>query len=153
MIRSSTSKRKLNTVRIHNQLWLRWSKIEHLGDGKIKVKNPEFYGPVMSDCVEMEDTGSIRLDLTNHFLLILPKPYIVRLEWTGKISQNEKKAVFTEAILHDTDLGNLNLLRNKYQILIDCENHTTESRAKGNLKTSFTSTVYDHNGQPCDITN
>jgi hypothetical protein len=146
------SKDLTKNIKLFNRLWLKWDKINHLGDGTIELTNPTFYGPVLSDCLPMEETGGINLDLTSHFLVIIPKPYIVRLTWEDKISQDNNSAKFKKAILLDQSLGNLKLLKKDNKVLIDCEDHTTEARARGKLKPSFNAIVFDSNDQIYDIT-
>lgn len=139
-------------VRLFNQLWLSWDNINHLGDGTISLINARFSGPVLSDCLEIPEKGNMFLDFTNHYLIIIPKPYIVEIKWDNKISQDNTEAIFKTMTVVDNELGNLKLLKNMDKILIDCTDHSTEAQSRGKFKTSFISMVYDSNNLPYDLT-
>ena len=135
-----------------NQLWLRWERVVHHGNGIITLVNPIFFGPVLDDCDPMEPSGHIQLDLTNHYLLIIPRPYYVKLEWEGFISQDKKEIKFKKITLHDSDLGKLSLLKDGNKILLDCTDQTSEARQEGRFKVAFDAMVFNSLGQPYDFT-
>lgn len=134
-----------------NQLWLKWKSIVHKGNGTIELKFPEFYGPVLSDCIPIEESGYILLDLTKHFIVLIPEPYEIRLNWNKKLSQDNQKATFDKIILEDGKLGLLSLLKNNDEILIDCSNHTTEKWDKGQYKLNFPAMAYNEFKEPYDL--
>lgn len=136
----------------NNQLWLKWSKINHIGNGIIDLKKPRLYGPVLSDCLPLEESGKILLDLTKHFIILIPEPYEVTLEWNKKLSQSTTEIKFDTMKLIDTKLGLLNILKNKDLILIDCTDHTTERISKGFYKFSFNSMIYQDGKEPYNLT-
>ena len=139
-------------VRRFNQLWIKWDNLIHQGNGKISLNDVTFFGPVMSDCDPIEESGEIQLDLTKHYLLLIPKPYYVKMSWDSKISQNDREARFSKITLHDSELGHLKLLKDDDQLLLDCTDQTTEARQKGKLKVAFDTMVYDCSGQPYSLT-
>lgn len=125
-----------------DKLWLKWEKANHLGNGIIKLINPSFYGPVLEDCLELEEKGQIVLDLTEHFLIMIPTPYTILLKWDKKIKQDSSSVEFKEMILEDKSLGLLKILKDNDQILLNCSEHTQKNWNKGKYKTSFQSMVY-----------
>lgn len=136
----------------NNQLWLKWESIERLGNGILKLKNAEFYGPVLLDCEPIEKAGFINIDLTKHFLVIIPSPYIVKLTWTDVISQDTSSIKFSEMIIEDKTLGQLdNKLTNRDSLLLDATGHTTEEESKGRYKASFEGMLYNDNQEPYDF--
>lgn len=134
-----------------NQLWVRWKKIEKTGNGIIKLKNPEFFGSVFSDCVPLDESGSIFIDLTKHFIVLIPKPYTIKMTWNKKISQDNQKCVFDEITLEDTELGHLSKLSDKDLILLDATDHTTEQEARGYYKVAFDGMLYKETLEPYDF--
>lgn len=140
-------------VSVTNHLWLKWKSIEHLGDGKIQLNKPYFYGPVLQDCEPMESKGMIRLDLTPHFMLILPKPYFVELSWDNLISQDSQKVTFDKMSIQDQDLGKLAILKNEDKIFLNCTDQTTEAQQRGVFKAAFEIMVFNSLGQPYDLSN
>jgi hypothetical protein len=139
------------SVAYKDKLWLKWEKIIHEGNGKITLKNPEFYGPVLDDCESLEEQGYILLDLTKHFILHIPTPYEVKLSWNKKLSQDKKSVKFDKITLQDGELGRLKLLKNKDKILINCKDHTTEQMDKGNFKLRFQAIAYNEHDEPYDL--
>lgn len=129
-------------VKKTNQLWIKWQSVEKVGNGLVKLKNAKFFGPVMVDCVKIEESGSIFIDLTKHFIVMIPTPYIVKLTWNKLLSQDSQEAVFDEILVEDKSLGHLNKLKDTDLILMDCSGHTTEEEAKGNYKTTYQAMVY-----------
>lgn len=134
-----------------NQLWLKWKSIEKLPNGTLKLKNPEFFGPVLQDCIAIDQKGTIRLDLTKHLIVITPSPYLINLSWENLISQDTERATFDYMLLEDGALGLLNRLQNRDLILVDCTGHTTEEEAKGRYKTAFNAMVYRESMEPYDF--
>lgn len=135
-----------------NQLWLKWDSAIKEGDGTVKLKNAEFYGPVLSDCAPIEPAGHINIDLTKHLVLLIPSPYIVKLSWSSLLSQDSISAKFSEMLLEDKTLGHLsNKLTDRDCILLDATGHTTEEEAKGKYKTSFDGMIYNENKDPYDF--
>lgn len=135
-----------------NQLWLKWKGLVKEGDGKVRLIEPEFYGPVLTDCAPIDSSGFINIDLTRHLIVLIPRPYIVRLSWDSLISQDTEKARFKEMVLEDTDLGHLaNKLTPKDCILLDSTGHTTEEEARGRSKLSFEGMVYNSDMSPYDF--
>ena len=141
-----------NSIQLSNQLWVSWESVLHRGNGLIELRNPHFSGPVLMDCVNIEEMGEIILDLTTHYIILIPKPYLVTLKWEGKQSQDSLEAKFKKMYIHDNELGHLKILKNKDHLLLDCTNHTTEATAKKNVKYAFSTVVYDENKQPYDLT-
>jgi len=135
-----------------NQLWLKWKTLTKQPDGTVKLKGAEFYGPVLQDCVAIEKSGFIRLDLTKHLIVITPSPYIVEVSWDNLISQSSDKAVFNEMIIKDSSLGMLNRLSKRDLILIDCTSHTTEEEARGRHKMAFHAMIYKETMEPYAFT-
>lgn len=125
-----------------NQLWIRWKSIERVGNGIIKLKSPEFFGPVFADCTPLEESGSIFADLTKHFIVHIPKPYIVKITWNKKLTQDLQKATFDEITLEDSELGHLSKLSERDLILLDGTDHTTEQEARGYYKVAFDAMLY-----------
>jgi hypothetical protein len=134
-----------------NQLWVKWKSVQHLGDGTIKLLKPILYGPVLSDCLPIDEAGELVLDLTKHFIVLIPQPYEVKLSWTTKLTQTTAEASFSEMLLSDNTLGLLKLLKNKDQLLIDCTDHTTEKVTGGHFKLTFGAMLYDSNGSPYNL--
>jgi hypothetical protein len=130
------------SVKKANQLWIKWDSIELTGDGLVRLKNAKFFGPVMSDCAKIQESGSIYIDLTKHFIVLIPTPYIVKLTWIGVKSQDSKEAIFGELIVEDKSLGHLNKLKNTDLILLDCSGHTVEEESRGNYKSTYQAMVY-----------
>ena len=139
-------------ISVKNHLWLRWQSLSHEGNGLIRLKSPECYGPVLKDCEPIEKTGMIRLDLTPHFFLILPKPYFVELKWEKMISQDESVVKFEEMTLQDQDLGKLSLLKKDDKIFINCTDQTSEAMEQGKFKTAFEIMVMNSLDEPYDLT-
>jgi len=135
-----------------SKLWLKWSKVEHLGDGTIKLYKPKLYGPVLSDCLPLEESGHIILDLTEHFILLIPEPYHIIVKWNKKISQTTAGVTFDYITIEDNKLGCLKLLKNKDKILIDCTDHTKEKMDQGVYKFAFNSMVYNEHDSPYNLT-
>lgn len=135
----------------YNQLWLKWSKVSHKGNGIVVLKNPEFFGPVLADCAAMDPQGHILLDLTCHFLVIIPKPYIIKLSWDKVLSQDTTSIKFDKITLEDTELGHLSKLTDKDFILLDCKGHTVEEESKGNYKMSYSAILYNSSMVPYDF--
>jgi len=134
-----------------NQMWLRWKKVVNDGSGKITLKDAEFFGPVLEDCEKMEQSGFIRLDLTKHFILIIPKPYIIELKWSKIVSQDTEKIVFEEIVLEDGDIGLLNKLKTRDLLLLDCTGHTTEEEARGKYRAAYNAMLYNESLTPYDF--
>ena len=139
-------------VSVKNHLWLEWKSLEHLGDGKIQLNSPHFYGPVLQDCEPLDATGMIRLDLTPHFMLILPKPYFVELSWSKLLSQDSQKVTFDVMTIQDQELGKLSILKNKDKLFINCTDQTTEAQEKGVFKAAFEIMAFNSLGEPYDLT-
>jgi hypothetical protein len=135
-----------------NHLWLKWKSLSHEGNGRIILKKPYFYGPVLEDCEPLETSGKMKLDLTPHFLLILPKPYFVELSWDKLLNQNTSKAEFNQMELHDQGLGKLSLLKNSDKIFIDCTDQSTEAQERGVFKMAFEIVVFNEFDEPYDLT-
>lgn len=134
-----------------SQLWLSWKKVKKEASGEIRLISPQFTGPVLQDCEKLEESGLIRLDLTQHFLIIIPRPYIVELRW-NKLLRQDKTVVLADTItLSDSDLGCLSILTDTDRILLDCTDHTTEKMAQGVLKYSFRAVVYKETGEPYEF--
>ena len=134
-----------------NQMWIKWKKVEREGSGVVKLKKAEFYGPVLSDCDPIEDSGFIRLDLTKHFIILIPRPYIVELKWDKLLSQTRSSVKFEEIILTDTEMGHLPKLTDKDRILLDCSDHTTEKMSEGVYKFAFEAMLYKETLEPYDF--
>lgn len=135
----------------HNQMWVRWSKVSHKGDGTVILKDPEFFGPVLSDCEPLDKKGHIFLDLTSHLLILIPKPYTVKLAWDKLISQDSSIIKFNKITLEDTELGHLSKLKDKDYILIDCAGHTVEEEKKGNYKMTYRAILHNSDMTPYDF--
>lgn len=132
-----------------NQLWLKWGSVSREGNGIIKLKDAEFFGPVLSDCEPIEHKGFINIDLTKHFVLLIPAPYIVKLSWDSLVCQDHTSAKFLEMVIEDKTLGHLdNKLSSKDFILLDATGHTTEDESKGKYKYSFEGMVYNSSMEP-----
>lgn len=140
--------KKVSTL---NKLWLKWQSLSHEGDGLIRLKSPEFYGPVFDDCEPIEESGKIILDLTHHFLIHLPKPYQLELKWDRLLNQDKTGARFNEMTIQDHDLGKLSLLKNGDQIFIDCTDQTTDAQEDGLFKTAFPSMIFNSYDEPYDL--
>ena len=134
-----------------SQLWVKWKKIVKDGSGVIKLKNAQFYGPVLNDCEPMDQVGFIRLDLTKHFLILIPKPYIVELKWDKVKSQDSSTVKFDELTLVDTELGHLSKLTDKDLILLNCTDHTSEKMSEGVYKFSFEAMLYKETMDPYEF--
>jgi len=134
-----------------NQLWLKWKSVEHKGDGTIVLNSPKFYGPVLADCLPIDETGYIILDLTKHFIVLIPEPYEIVLKWDKKLGQTTASAWFNKMTIEDNRLGLLKLLKKSDEILIDCSDHTTEKWEKGKYKLTFPSMVYQDGSEPYDL--
>ena len=91
------------------------------------------------------------LDLTKHFIILIPRPYEVTLSWESKISQTSTEVCFNEMILFDNLLGLLKILKKYDKILIDCTDHTTECASRGHFKLTFTTMVYNSEGLPYNL--
>jgi hypothetical protein len=134
-----------------NQMWIKWSKVTHKGDGTAILHKPEFFGPVLADCSPLEATGHILLDLTCHFLVIIPKPYTVKLSWDKLLSQDTTSVKFNKITLEDAELGHLSKLTDRDFILLDCKGHTVEEESRGNYKMSYRAILYNSNMIPYDF--
>lgn len=134
-----------------SQLWLKWDRAICKGEGTVELKNAEFFGPVLNDCLKLENSGFLNLDLTKHFILIIPAPYIVRFSWDGVISQDQTSIKLAAARFEDLSLGHLNKLKKSDLILLDCSGHTTEDESRGHYKAVFEAMVYDETKNPYDF--
>lgn len=139
-------------VSTKNHLWLSWNKVIHKGNGVIELMAPRFSGPVLSDCEPLEASGKINLDLTHHFLLQLPSPYMVELSWNSLLSQDTSEAKFDIMTIKDTKLGKLSLLTDRDRIFINCKDQTTEAQMSGTFKIAFEIMVFNNMNQPYDLT-
>jgi len=127
-----------------NQLWLKWDKVEKQGNGLVNLINPVFYGDVLSDCDPIEKSGFINIDLTKHFIIQIPGPYIIKLSWDNLTSQDGSKATFDKMTIEDSLLGQLdNKLSDRDLLLLDATGHRTEEEAKGRYKHSFQGMLYN----------
>lgn len=136
-------------VPVKARLWLKWSRLQYNGS-IIKLINPIFYGPVLADCLKLENSGYIYLDLTKHFITLIPQPYIVKYAWNGINKQTTEEVKFKEAYLED-NLGHLTKLSNNDSILLDCTKHTTEDESNGVFLSSFQALVYKENSEPYEF--
>ena len=135
-----------------NQLWAKWDKVNKIGDGKVELLNVEFYGPVTQDYLPLEQSGSIRLDFTNHFVLLIPSFYIVDLSWESVKSQEMGSIKFQKIILDDQNVGLLNKIKSNDLLLVDCTGHTDNERAEGNYKMVYETMLYKEGKEPYDFT-
>ena len=140
-----------NKILHMSSLWLKWKKIINTGSGLVELSDIELTGPVLSDCLKLEINGYLLLDLTLHFIIIIPEPYIVKLEWEGLVSQTENEVKIKKIILHDGKLGLLNKLKKKDKILIDCAGHHTDDENRGKYRTTYTSILFNEFGEPYDF--
>lgn len=131
-----------------NQLWVRWKDVDKPGNGIVKLKSAEFFGPVLSDCENIEESGFINIDLTRHLLLITPSPYIIKLSWNKLTYQDTSVAKLEEILLHDGNLGFLSKLKKNDLILLDCTDHTTENESRGFYKAAFEGMIYNEDLEP-----
>lgn len=145
------SKNILNSVINKNQLWISWEKLNHLGNGNIELNNITLSGPVLLDCSPMEKSGFLYFDLTEHFTVIIPEPYIIKFSWSDLLNQSTDKINIKRANIEDRNLGFLKLLTNKDKILLDCKDHHTDAEARGVYKASFRAMVYNSDGIPYNI--
>lgn len=141
-------KNLLHSISYSSRLWVSWDKIHNSGSGTVELKNLKFTGPVLQDCMKLEETGSLLLDLTKHFLVLIPKPYIIKFNWTGLISQSTTEVKIQNGILQDEALGLLNNIKNTDKLLIDCSGHHTNDIKNGRHKLSFTSILCNKLEEP-----
>lgn len=138
-------------IRKSNQMWLKWTSVVRDASGVLHLKGAEFYGPVLLDCDPMEPKGHIILDLTLHYIIIIPKPYLVKVSWDSVIYQSRDLIKFKELLVEDNEIGHLNRLSDRDQILLNCTSHTTESEARGIRKMAFQAMVYNELLSPYDF--
>lgn len=138
-------KKILNTK---NKLWLSWKKIIHEGNGNISLVEPKFTGPVLADCEPIEESGTIKLDLTHQYMLHIPRPYLIELTWFNKVHQDRQEALFKAGKLKDGSLGKLSLLQNRDSIMLDCTNHRTEDEKRGIILFNFYAIAFNSNKEP-----
>jgi hypothetical protein len=141
-------KNLVSSIPYSARLWLSWNKIHHAGSGKVELKELKLTGPVLQDCLALEVSGNILLDLTKHFLVLIPKPYIIKFEWNNITFQDLKEVKIDTGFLLDGDLGLLNNLKNDDKILIDCSGHHTNDEAKGRYKISFSAILCNKTEEP-----
>jgi len=137
-----------DNIPIQSRLWIRWGKVAKTGEGLVELKNITFYGPVLDDCEPIEEKGHLFLDLTKHFLMIIPRPYIIKFEWEDKIFQSTKEVKFKTVRLHDGSMGILNKIKSKDKLLLDCSGHRTEEEAKGNFKVTYDAILFNQYDEP-----
>lgn len=133
------------------KLWVEWGKIVNIGNGIVDLEKIKFSGPVLLDCMKFENQGHIFLDLTKHFVVVIPRPYIIKMEWDGVISQDTKQVKIKSMKLYDGDLGFLNKLKLKDKLLIDCSGHHSDDEAAGKYRLTFESLLYNQYGFPYNV--
>ena len=138
-------------VQEKNKLWVKWSEIGKIGNGKVDLKNVQFYGPVTQDYLPLEEKGEIKLDFTNHFLFIVPSYYIVEMSWEAVKSQEQGSIKFDKVTLHDENVGLLNKIKDNDLLLIDCGGHTEEERQSGNYRMVYDCMLYKEGKDPYDF--
>jgi len=134
-----------------NKLWVSWKRVNRLGDGKVELIDVEFTGPVTQDYAQLEQTGSIRLDFTNHFIVRVDEFYIVELSWASVKTQELGSIKFDNVLLHDENVGLLDKIKDNDKLLIDCTNQTEEERQAGNYLMVYPSMLYDSLNAPYDF--
>lgn len=135
-----------------NKLWLRWSNVSKVGDGRIELLSAEMFGPVTQDYLPLEQKAELKLDFTNHFLLLVPSFYIVELSWESIRSQEVGSIKFDKIILHDQNVGLMDKIKSDDLLLIDCTGHTEEDISAGNYKLVFDTMLYKEGKEPYDFT-
>lgn len=139
------------TVPETNQLWIKWKSINKIGNGRVDLQDAEFYGPVTQDYLPLEDTGTLRLDLTHHFLFRIDEYYIVEISWESVKTQEQGSIKFDKITINDENVGLLDKIKEKDLLLIDCSGHTEEERAAGNYKMVYEAMLYNETGAPYDF--
>lgn len=135
-----------------NQLWISWESLNHDSNGIIYLKNLKFTGSVLNNCIAIEESGTIKLDLTHQYMLHIPKPYLVEFTWFNKIKQDKNEALFKTGQIKDGSLGKLSLLTNKDYLLLDCTDHTTEDEEKGVVLFNFYAVAFNSDKIPYNFT-
>lgn len=135
-------------VPLHTRLWIEWKKVSKSGSGIVELKDIVFYGPIFSDCEKLDDKGFIYLDLTKHFLVLLPKPYFIKFEWEGVEVQDSNGAKLKKAYFLDDDLGLLNKITHKDKLLLDCSGHHSNDVKNGIYKPAFDAILYNEYNEP-----
>lgn len=132
----------------NTRLWVEWQKIAKKGSGIVELHKIRMHGPIFNDCEKMEENGFIFIDLTKHFLIILPKPYFVKMEWEGLYHQDSSGANVKKIFLKDDDLGLLNKISNKDKLLLDCSGHHTRDVEVGYYKPAFDAILFNQYNEP-----
>lgn len=140
-------------VKKNSQAWIKWENLQKNLNNSITLYNVEMYGEVFSDCLQLDTSGFIYLDLTEHFIIQVSRPYIIKMTWNGVISQDKTKVLIKNVILEDQDFGFLHKLVNNDRILLDCSGHTTEAEEKGKYKLAYRAMVYNELLEPYDYIN
>jgi hypothetical protein len=136
-----------------NQLWLSWKEAHLEGDGRVLLKKAFFHGPVLKDYLALEEAGHIYLDFTKHFIVLIPRPYVVKVEWKGILNQGPGGVYFKKVIIEDTTLGHLNKVKNSDSILLDCSGHTVENESAGNHIAAYAAMLYNELSEPYSFNN
>ena len=134
-----------------NQLWVTWDKVAKIGNGKVELINAEFTGPVTHDYIELEQIGNLKLDFTNHFIIVIDGFYIVELSWDSVKSQEVGSIKFDKIILHDENVGLLDKIKDVDKLLVDCTDQTDTERGEGNYKMVYGAMLYDELNQSYDF--
>lgn len=130
------------------KMWIKWTAAEHQGNGLIKLKGCTFYGPVLSDLVKIEDNETMSLDFTHHFIVLVPKPYLVKFRWDRVVEQNPSKAMIEGAELLDQELGCLKIAKDSDRMLVDFTGHRLEDQQRGFIKPHFEAMLYNAQNMP-----
>src|SRR5574343_642304 len=114
----------IKKIQQKDRLFLHWGAVVNEGSGKIKLVKPFFEGPVLTDCEPVDESGELLLDFTDQCLILLVKPYEIKISWNKKIYQDNSIVKFDEIILEDLSFGHLTRLIGVSDcILIDCGGH------------------------------
>lgn len=132
-----------------HKLYLKWGAITNEGSGKIVLIRPTFVGPVLKDCEPIEESGELLLDFTDQCLVLLVKPYEVKISWKKKLYQDQDIIKFDEVMIEDTSFGHVTrLLTVRNSIVIDCSGHHTDDIQKGRYVRLFKSFLLKESGEP-----
>lgn len=138
-------------VNSNSRLWIKWDRVSRLENNVVKLYNVEFFGPVMKDCAPIDSAGFINLDFTNHYILLLNRPYIIKASWSELVSQDTERAKLKWLALEDQGFGFLHKIRAADRILVDCSGHTVEAEERKQYKLAYTAMLYNEHLSPYEF--
>ncbi len=142
-----------NIVNKSSQLWLKWGKVTPLENNSVKLHDVVMYGEVLNDCSKIDKAGFIYLDFTMHYIVLLTKPYIVKLTWDSLLTQDTEAVNIESIIIEDQEFGFMNQLKNTDRILLDCSGHTTEEEERGHYLAAYRAMLYNEYLEPYEFIN